>query len=686
MRFAEKKGTMKKCLKWVLIITGSLFVVFIAILFILPRVVDIESYKPVLEKQISEAVGRSFFIDDLEFTLIPDARVKLTGLRMGNPPGYSDTNFMTIQSFGMKLKLVPLLYSRFKDIRIDQFHVNGLHIILEKKKDGSVNWQRSEQKASRSPKTTAPPVGKESPESPKEKILLESITGEKWMVENGSVVWIDQSKNVRREISDLNMTLKHVSLERPMHFTLSTLFDGKPLFLDGRIGPMGRDPGKGKISFSCSAQVFNVINLSMVGHVVDPRDQAGFAISIDVRPFSVQKLLAAVDPRLSIKTGHLEALNRVSLNASVHGNGEAITFSKAVLRLDETEAQFSARIKGFASPDITFDANIDQIDWDRYRPLEFKREKEKKETPKENQKERPVERPVKMPQKRNYKPLRELILDGKLKINELKFHNARLSAIRSQITAKNGFLRVAPLEADLYDGRASVKASLDFRKDMPVYYLHLTTDNIRTGPLLRDIFEKDILESRAKSRLTLAFAGEQLQTVKKNLSGKGEILFTDGVIKGIDLPAMLRNVEAAFDQNSAEDTDRQTEFTELRAPLTIEKGIIHTSDTTLKAPSVDANASGTADLNTETLDFLVEPRFRIARQRMDQENSTHILVPIQISGSFSKPRFRPDLSGILKQNIGAEVIEEQLKKLFKKERYKPYEESARELLKKLLQE
>jgi len=158
------------------------------------------------------------------------------------------------------------------------------------------------------------------------------------------------------------------------------------------------------------------------------------------------------------------------------------------------------------------------------------------------------------------------------------------------------------------------------------------------------------------------------------------------VIKGIDLAAMVRNVESAFDLERVGGKDQQTEFTELRAPFTIRKGVIHTSNTTLQTPSADANMSGEADLNTETLDFLVEPKFAVTRRKKGEEKTTQILVPIQISGTFSKPKFRPDLSGILKQNIGEEVIEKGLKKLFKKEKYKPYEETVRELLKKLLQE
>ena len=59
---------MNKALKWGLIICESLVVIIIAAILIIPKVVDVQKYKPELEKKIAEASGRPFSVsDDLRF-------------------------------------------------------------------------------------------------------------------------------------------------------------------------------------------------------------------------------------------------------------------------------------------------------------------------------------------------------------------------------------------------------------------------------------------------------------------------------------------------------------------------------------------------------------------------------------------------------------------------------------------
>jgi len=51
-----------KALKWLLIVGGSLVVLLIAALLLIPLFVDVDKYKPEIEKQVSSAVGRPFAI------------------------------------------------------------------------------------------------------------------------------------------------------------------------------------------------------------------------------------------------------------------------------------------------------------------------------------------------------------------------------------------------------------------------------------------------------------------------------------------------------------------------------------------------------------------------------------------------------------------------------------------------
>src|SRR5512136_997278 len=127
-----------KALKWLLIIGGSFLVLVIAALLLIPLFVDVEKYKPEIEKQASSAVGRPFAIKgELKLSLFPWAGVAFSDLHLGNPPGFKEKELLAIKSFDVKVKLMPLLS---KDIQVERFVVEGLKVALEKNKEGKGNW------------------------------------------------------------------------------------------------------------------------------------------------------------------------------------------------------------------------------------------------------------------------------------------------------------------------------------------------------------------------------------------------------------------------------------------------------------------------------------------------------------------------------------------------------------------
>jgi hypothetical protein len=61
------------------------------------------------------------------------------------------------------------------------------------------------------------------------------------------------------------------------------------------------------------------------------------------------------------------------------------------------------------------------------------------------------------------------------------------------------------------------------------------------------------------------------------------------------------------------------------------------------------------------------------------------MVPVLVSGTFSEPKFRPDLSAATKQRIEKEIFEsKEVQKVLEKEELKPLEKKAKGLLKGIL--
>lgn len=204
----------------------------------------------------------------------------------------------------------------------------------------------------------------------------------------------------------------------------------------------------------------------------------------------------------------------------------------------------------------------------------------------------------------------------------------------------------------------SARRSLDVREDKPKTSISLDTKGVQIGPLLREQLKKDFIEGAVQSRVTIAMAGDDAGQIKQSLNGDGELVFSDGAIKGIDLPGMVRNVKAKFGLVQQGDQRPRTDFSELKSKFTLTNGLFNTPDTTMMSPVLRVVATGKADLVKETIDFVVDPKFvGTLKGQGDTMERTGVLVPVLVAGTFDSPTFRPDLAKMLKQDL-TEVLPE----------------------------
>ncbi len=88
-------------------------------------------------------------------------------------------------------------------------------------------------------------------------------------ITNGLILYIDQASGTKRELSNVSLRLMELSLDQPIRLTLSALMDGKPLSLEGQVGPLGQDPGKGKIPVDVSVKLFKILDMGLKGSLTD---------------------------------------------------------------------------------------------------------------------------------------------------------------------------------------------------------------------------------------------------------------------------------------------------------------------------------------------------------------------------------------------------------------------------------
>jgi len=652
-----RRKLMKKIVKWGLVICASLVVIIIAALLIAPAFIDIRDYKPKIEQLIAEKTGRPFSVgDDLRLSLFPWAGISLSVLQLGNPPQFAEKEFVTVKSFEVRVKLLPLIS---RDIQIKRFILSAPQIILVKNKDGQVNWSLPGKLKEKTPaeksQKTSPSAGAETG------LPIKNLTVGDFSIKNGSIIWIDHSADVRKEVTDVNMSLQGVSFDRAVGLSFSALVDNQPLSINGTVGPIGQNFKQANIPLDLNLEAFKELSLRLKGSLMNPGSTPGFDLALDLKPFSPRKLLASLGQKLPLATSDPQVLDRVALKAGLKGNQAKIAVSDAILNLDDSTLNFTLNASDFSKPNLAFDLNLDKIDLDRYLPPKSE---------KQSAAEKPAEK-------------KKLILDGRIKIGQLIANKAKIEDLMLHITAQNGIINLDPLKLNMYQGNVSSIGKVNVQKEIPQTNINLDAKNIQVGPLLKDVLQKDILEGAANARLTLAMSGDDGPMIKKTLNGEGQVLFNDGAIVGIDLAGMVRNVKAAFGLEQKPAERPRTDFSELDAPFTITNGVVNTPETSLKSPLLRLVAAGSANLVNETLDFRVEPKIvGTIKGQGDTQQRTGLMVPVIVSGTFSKPSFAPDLAGVAKQQLEKKILgSDQGEKLLDK---KGLEESAKGVLKGLL--
>jgi AsmA protein len=676
---------MNRFIKWILIGGLGLTGLIIVALLIIPFFVNVNQYKPLMEKKVSEATGRPFVIGgDLELSLFPWAGVSFSDLELGNPKGFDEETFLRIGSFEARVKLLPLIS---RHIEVQKFIVSGLQATLIKTAAGKVNWQFSA--PGKAPAVPSPETSQSvSDESKGDVAVDEKMTvlpinkldvGD-FSISKSSVLYLDQAANTRHEVADIGLTLKDVSFDKPIQFDLSAHIDRQPVALTGIVGPVSKDPGRAAIPVEFQLSAIEALHAKIAGTIMNAVENPQAELTLDVKPFSLRKVLGSFESAPEVQTADPEALKRIGLNAHIKAGQTAVAVTQGKLTLDDTHLAFSINASQFERPNVKFDLELDKIDVNRYLPPPAATKEATKPPSTEQEQPASAKSESKAP---DYGPMRRLILDGRLAAETIVVQKATLQDTRVTIKAKDGVFRIDPFSLKAYQGIISGKAKFNVQGKTPSSDMDIRIANLQIAPLVKAQTDKDLIEGVTNASVNLRMNGDDPERIKQTLNGEGEIRISDGAIVGIDLAAMARNVKAAFGGAQPSGERPRTDFTELLIPYRIRDGVFHTTQTSVKSPFLRVLASGKADLNKETIDFRIEPKaVGTIKGQGDESARSGLMVPVLVSGTFTEPKYRPDLKAIAEQQIVERVLEKEgVRKALEKEELKPYKEPVKELLK-----
>ncbi|HET8808122.1 MAG TPA: AsmA family protein [Methylophaga sp.] len=455
----------------------------------------------------------------------------------------------------------------------------------------------------------------------------------------------------------------------------SQLYSVKNLSVDGNISDPALPGGNTdfKLSTDLSAdlakQTLSLADLTlqvqalMVNGKIDARDilaeKPTFNGNIQIKPFNLRKLAGDMNIELP-EMADSSTLENIALQTQLEGSTNHINATGLQLTLDQSQITGQFGIENFAEPGYRFDLSLDEIDADRYLPP-VKEGDQQAAPPASAAAGGATELPL--------DTLREINAKGSLKIGKLKASGITSENVLITIDAKDGLIKLNPMQADLYQGKYQGNVTVDARGEVLKLAIDERLQGIQAGPLLKDLTGDDKISGKADATVKLNGSGKDIDAIKQTLNGSGNFSFSDGALKGINVAEIIRKAKAALSGQKLSDAGapESTDFSSLTGSFTANNGIISNDDLEMMSPLLRINGEGKASLPKETIDYSL--RVSIVGTSKGQggkelEELKGVTIPIKITGTFDEPKPSVDLAAIVKEQATGELkakAEEKLK-------------------------
>lgn len=251
-------------------------------------------------------------------------------------------------------------------------------------------------------------------------------------------------------------------------------------------------------------------------------------------------------------------------------------------------------------------------------------------------------------------PLKTMNADIVLKADKFKAKNLQLTDVNLTADIKSGVLNVNMQDAGLYQGKTSLRAKMDGNSAEPTFSVVTEGSNVNIGAMLKDATGGDTFAGIGTWKADVNGAGTTPPTMYNTLGGKGEFSLADGVVRGMDLLALMSAAKGKFSSSDSfiQNTD-ETNKLNAKGTFTIENGVIRNDDLVVQSPNLEASGKGAVSLPQWQIDYRFDPKVGERRKAGEGEKFVGQSIPVLVQGSIDKPRVFPDPKALVGTGIDA---------------------------------
>jgi AsmA protein len=260
-------------MKRLLVISGIIVGVLLLVIIVVPLFINVDSFRPDLEKKLSAALNRQVHIGKLDASLLSGG-ASASDITIADDPAFNKGPFLKAASVKVGVQLMPLIFS--KQLKVTSLTIQKPDITLLKNAAGKWNYSTLGATAQKSPSESSKPAPEPSGKS------TPDISVDKFEIAGGTVrVGHSSGHSAGKEsvYQNVNLVAHNISATSAMPFTLSAgMPGGGTLNLEGQAGPLNpTDSAKSPLDAKIK---LNHADLAATGFV-DPSSGVGGVLDFD---------------------------------------------------------------------------------------------------------------------------------------------------------------------------------------------------------------------------------------------------------------------------------------------------------------------------------------------------------------------------------------------------------------------
>jgi AsmA protein len=577
---------------------GIVVALLAAAALLLPLLIDVQRFAPVVTGQLRQLTGREVTLGTIALRILPVPAVTITPVTLGEGPRYPGRDAVRLKSLAVRLRPLPLLRGRleFSSIVLEQPTVTVI-----RDRQGRWNFDDLIERAAAMDKAAAVvPEAAPPAAAPALGVARAEIRGGRLLVYDDAVV-----PGIRSEatIGPIDASVEGWGLGGRTTIDMSAGLGESRLAAKAHLGAPGAPaaltvdlPGS-RLRAADLRPLFPWLGVAstgglevgggihVMGHASVPLEgveAVSFEGTVDVEGMSYR------DATLS------RPIEKIGGRLAV--NGSRATWEKFTASLGSSDIHGRLEVEDFLRPRIGFALESQRLDLN----------------------DLVAAFPTGTPAAGAPAPaagggpdttvLRQITARGSLAVKALRVQTFDLTDVRGTAALRDGALSLADAAASLYGGSLAGAAGLDLAHGAARWRLDATVENVDVNGLASayDPGLKDILRGHLTGRLGLDAVGDALDPILATARGTARIEIADGSLTSI---SMLKQLAGLLEMAGGKGVGKEeTPFESLAGTFAIGDRRATTTDLALDSADLDLAANGTIGLDT-TLDLGVTARF-----------------------------------------------------------------------------